>query len=150
MPEPDGDAAASQPTRRTGRAASRPPGAARAAHASEPAVPPARRLRLSSPSAPTSPAHADTAPGGAGVFYGQPFAVVGTVEVCFRHADEASNLRAAAAWLEANPGWHLRTLWHERHGAFEIAQYDHGPHAVLWVIAEQGAEDEAAEPGLIP
>jgi hypothetical protein len=84
----------------------------------------------------------DPAPGSAGLFYNRPFAVVDSVEVCFRQGDAAANLRAAAAWLEVNPGWFLRTLWYEHHGALEMAQLDDGPHGVLWLIAEHGSDDE--------
>lgn len=46
-----------------------------------------------------------------GVFFGQAFAVVDTVEVCCRNEDDAANLRAAAQWLRSHPGWFLRALW---------------------------------------
>ena len=77
------------------------------------------------------------------VFFGQAFTMVDTVEVCFRRKDAAANLRAAAEWLSSNPGWYLRTLWYEHHGAREIAQYDGGPAGTLWLIAECGTDEEA-------
>ncbi len=77
------------------------------------------------------------------VFFGQAFAMVDAVEVCFREQDDAANLRAAAEWMRSRPGWFLRTLWYERQGAYEISQDDHGPRGALWLIAEHGSDDEA-------
>lgn len=88
---------------------------------------------------PAQPQDRAGAPGG-GVFFGQAFAVVDTVEVCFRKEDDAANLRAAAQWLSSRPGWFLRALWYEHQGAYEISQYDNGPHGALWMIAERGSD----------